>query len=82
MLRSEGLTIVPRALPDHHDFASLPWPAQTRDVVLTEKDAVKLRPERIASGGTHVWVAPLNFDPEVPFAAALKRHFPHPPAKH
>jgi tetraacyldisaccharide 4'-kinase len=59
MLRAAGLSIVPLALPDHFDFAALPWPADTADVVVTEKDAVKLRPERI--GSTRVWVAPLDF---------------------
>ena len=29
--------------------------------------------------GTQVWVVPLDFEPDVAFAAALKRHFPHPP---
>lgn len=81
MLRAHGLAIVPRPLPDHYDFAHLPWREDTGDVVLTEKDAVKLRPERLAGSVVRVWVAPLNFEPEVPFAAALKRQFPHPPAK-
>ena len=33
-------------LPDHFDYATLPWPADAADVVVTEKDAVKLRPAR------------------------------------
>ena len=49
-------------LPDHHDFRALPWPATTGDVVVTEKDAVKLDPaQRI---GSRVWVATLDFEPE------------------
>ena len=59
MLREAGLHIDELALPDHHDFAALPWPAGTAEVVLTEKDAVKLRPEAV--GGTRVWVAALDF---------------------
>lgn len=59
MLRERGLTIIEHALPDHHPFAELAWPAGTTDVVLTEKDAVKIRPER--AGDARVWVAALDF---------------------
>lgn len=59
MLRQAGLDVRELPLPDHHDFATLPWPADTPDVVLTEKDAVKLRPETV--GATRVWVAALDF---------------------
>jgi len=59
MLRADGLTVLPLPLPDHFDFATLPWPAATPDVVITEKDAVKLSPDRI--GTTRVWVVPLDF---------------------
>ena len=82
MLRDQGLQLsLTRPLPDHHAFDTLPWRDDTPDVVITEKDAVKLRPERLAQGGaaTRVWVVPLDLEPDVAFAAALKRHFPHPP---
>ena len=83
MLEGKGLSIVQRLpLPDHFAFDRLPWPAGTADVILTEKDAVKLRPgvaPMVANAGTRIWVAPLDFEPEVAFAAALKRLFPHPP---
>ncbi len=82
MLRDQGLDLAhARALPDHHGFATLPWRSNTPDVVLTEKDAVKLPLERLAQaqGSTRVWVVPLDLEPDVAFAAALKRHFPHPP---
>lgn len=59
MLRAAGLAPDELPLPDHHDYATLPWPADTTDVVLTEKDAVKLHPERV--GTTRVWVAALDF---------------------
>lgn len=59
MLRAEGLDITPLPLPDHHDFALLPWPPGTPDVLVTEKDAVKLDPH--AMGGTCVWVVGLDF---------------------
>ena len=62
MLRDAGLTIGELALADHYDFAILPWPIGTSDVVVTEKDAVKLAPERRI--GARVWVAALDFEPE------------------
>ena len=58
MLRGAGLDIAPMALPDHHDFAALPWPAGA-DVIVTEKDAVKLDPTR--AGCERVRVAALDF---------------------
>jgi len=69
MLRSHGLAIVERPLPDHADFTTLPWPPSSADVVLTEKDAVKLPPSRPL--GTRVWVARLDFVPDPAFDAAL-----------
>ncbi len=82
MLLDKGLTLgATRALPDHEPYAALPWRHDTPDVVLTEKDAVKLPPQRTLGAGspTRIWVVPLDLEPEVAFAAALKRHFPHPP---
>jgi tetraacyldisaccharide 4'-kinase len=76
-LRAYGLAIRELPLPDHHAFETLPWPESTADVVLTEKDAVKLSDARI--GATRVWVAPLDFDFDLGFAAAIKRLFPNPP---
>jgi tetraacyldisaccharide 4'-kinase len=58
MLRDAGLQIEPLPLPDHHDYATLPWPATGCDVLVTEKDAVKLDPAR--SAGRRVWVLPLD----------------------
>lgn len=60
-LRALGLDIAALPLDDHHDHARLPWPADARDVVVTEKDAVKLDPARVAAErpGLHVWVVPL-----------------------
>ncbi len=69
MLREHGLDAIELALPDHHDFAVLPWPTRATDVIVTEKDAIKLVPERRI--GCHVWVAALDFDPEPAFEAAL-----------
>ena len=48
----------------------------TRDVVVTEKDAVKIRPERV--GRTQVWVAPLDFAFDDAVGQALMRWLPPP----
>ncbi|MES2099529.1 MAG: tetraacyldisaccharide 4'-kinase [Pseudomonadota bacterium] len=80
MLRERGLTIAPLPLPDHHDFATLPWPTDARDVVLTEKDAIKLDPSRI--GTTRVWVAPLDFGLDAAFEAALLALLAPPGPRH
>ena len=69
MLRAHGLAFTPLPLPDHHAYSTLPWPADTADVVLTEKDAIKLDPARI--GAARVWVAPLDFALDAAFDAAL-----------
>jgi tetraacyldisaccharide 4'-kinase len=71
MLRAAGLEIRALPLTDHFSFTTLPWPASTTDVVVSEKDAVKLRPERM--GSTRVWVVPLDFVPEAGFGAELAR---------
>jgi tetraacyldisaccharide 4'-kinase len=71
MLRAQGLDVIALPLPDHFDFASLPWPADAADVIVTEKDAVKLPPER--AGAARVWVAALDLVPEPAFEAQLLR---------
>ena len=75
MLRANGLSITELPLPDHHDYAALPWHAGTADVVLTEKDAVKL-PPRTALGATRVWVATLDFQLDAAAEAALLQLLP------
>nr|HET7860588.1 tetraacyldisaccharide 4'-kinase [Caldimonas sp.] len=80
MLRASGLDIVELPLADHADFAVLPWPAGTADVIVTEKDAVKLPPER--SPGARVWVARLDFVPDPTFEAALLALLARPSANH
>ena len=69
MLRGHGLDVVELPLPDHHDFRALPWPVTTGDVVVSEKDAVKLDPKRPV--GSRIWVATLDFEPEAAFDEAL-----------
>jgi tetraacyldisaccharide 4'-kinase len=58
MLEAQGLRISRLPLADHFDFITLPWPADTSDVLVTEKDAVKINCQ--ALGGTRVWVVPLD----------------------
>lgn len=69
MLRGAGLDIVEHPLPDHHDYAQLDWPAGVTDVVVTEKDAVKITPQRAA--GVRVWVAALDFAFDADFERAV-----------
>ncbi|NML15468.1 tetraacyldisaccharide 4'-kinase [Azohydromonas caseinilytica] len=77
MLQAQGLSLTPCPVPDHHDYATLPWPPGSADVVLTEKDAIKLEPGRCA--GTRVWVVALDFALPDDFVAALARLLPSPP---
>ncbi len=60
MLEAEGLVIERLPLADHHRFDPPPWPVGTLEVVVTEKDAVKLDAARC--GATRVWVAGLDFE--------------------
>ncbi len=63
MLEAAGLQITRLPLPDHYPFDTAPWPAGTTDVVVTEKDAIKLRPQnkRGVADDVVVWVVPLDF---------------------
>jgi tetraacyldisaccharide 4'-kinase len=69
MLAAQGLQLDTLALPDHADFVTLPWPSDAGGIVLTEKDAIKLTPERI--GTLPVWVVALDFSLGDGFEAAL-----------
>ncbi|MDR7331940.1 tetraacyldisaccharide 4'-kinase [Roseateles asaccharophilus] len=69
MLTAQGLAFALLPLPDHADFSDLPWPTDAAGVLLTEKDAVKLPPERV--GSTPVWVVTLDFAPGAAFEAAF-----------
>ncbi|MDQ6685694.1 MAG: tetraacyldisaccharide 4'-kinase [Pseudomonadota bacterium] len=82
LLRDAGLAARTEALPDHASFATLPWAGSDEDVIVTEKDAVKLLPGR--SLGARVWVAALDFAPEPAFEAALLKALAgaRPPASH
>lgn len=80
MLRERGLKIEELALPDHFEYATLPWPAQTPDVIVTEKDAVKLA-AMAPPDATRVWVATLDFRFDAATEAALLALLPLPGAK-
>jgi tetraacyldisaccharide 4'-kinase len=71
-----GLDATPWPLPDHFDYATLPWPASARTLVVTEKDAIKLRPERLARErpGLQVWVAPLTLTLPERVTQAVRAH--------
>jgi tetraacyldisaccharide 4'-kinase len=59
-----GLQVQGLPLADHDDHQQLPWPLDTTEVIVTEKDATKLDPKRLAleRPGLQVWVAPLLFE--------------------
>ena len=69
MLRDAGLQPTALPLPDHHTFEQLPWPADTKDVLITEKDAVKL--PREPAGDTRIWVVALDFQLPQDFSTAV-----------
>lgn len=77
MLAGAGLVIRALPLPDHHDYATLPWPADAGDVVVTEKDAVKLAPHAHAAS-PRIWVVPLDLRLPRDFVAALLARLPPP----
>lgn len=71
MLEAEGLQIERLPLRDHHAFRRIPWPAATTDVLVTEKDAIKLHP--LAQGSTRVWVVALDLRLPAAFVAEAQR---------
>jgi tetraacyldisaccharide 4'-kinase len=59
MLHEAGLQFAALPLADHYAFDPLPWPQDTADVLVTEKDAVKLPRDTV--GPTRIWVVALDF---------------------
>jgi tetraacyldisaccharide 4'-kinase len=69
-LRNCGVEVIPHPFPDHHRFtaADLEFGDEV-PVLMTEKDAVKLR----GSGRPNWWVLPVTAEPDAAFAAWLTR---------
>jgi tetraacyldisaccharide 4'-kinase len=76
MLREAGLRFDALPLPDHFPFDSMPWPADVADVLVTEKDAVKLI--HLPVGDTRIWVVTLDFQLPEEFIAALLHNLRSP----
>lgn len=74
LLGQFGLICQTLPLPDHYPYSKLPWPDSEVDVVVTEKDAVKIDPQR--AGNTRVWVAALDFRTSPEFDSALMSLLP------
>ncbi len=77
-----GAPLITLALPDHADFTVWPWTDASlrtatgtpiRQLIVTEKDAVKIDPDRLARDwpGLSVWVLPMSLDPDPTFLDAL-----------
>ena len=68
-LAAAGIAVRGLPLPDHAPLSDLPWPLDAADVIVTEKDAVKLDPARVRAERqrTCVWVATLDFQPDPAF---------------
>jgi tetraacyldisaccharide 4'-kinase len=60
MLEAAGARIVRVPLPDHAAWETVPWPAGTGPVLVTEKDAVKLPATHPDAARIHV--VPLDFE--------------------
>jgi tetraacyldisaccharide 4'-kinase len=83
-LAALGFTTHPVARDDHDPYTALPWPEGIAHVILTEKDAVKIKPERVRQErpGTQVWVAALDFRPDTSFWQAIDSALARLPGPH
>ena len=62
-LRAAGLSPRCQAFPDHHDYAAMELRELVQQPLLvTHKDAVKLRPIAEAQGWRNIWVVPLELE--------------------
>lgn len=68
------------AMADHARYDILPWPATANDLLVTEKDAVKLDARRVANerSATQVWVVPLRYALPDALIAAILTALPKP----
>ncbi len=82
MLRARGLEFEPRPLPDHHDWRQLPSLRDNDQLLVTEKDAVKI--DLAAPIAQRTWVAPLDFvlPPALIDALIALLPAPSPPLPH
>jgi len=81
-LQAQGLQLpIDRQLPmpDHAAYEQLPWPSDVADLLLTEKDAVKLDPARLARQRPHtrVWVVTLQYRLPESLVQSLLTHLSH-----
>jgi tetraacyldisaccharide 4'-kinase len=61
MLAEHGLKFDSLALPDHFSFQHNPFPSDgVERILITEKDAVKCRTDRVLSRDARLWVVPLR----------------------
>lgn len=80
-LRDMGWAFTPLALADHAAFDPLPWPVWVRDLIVTEKDAVKITDAALRDQrpGTRVWVAALKLELPDTLLQELDQRLPSPP---
>jgi tetraacyldisaccharide 4'-kinase len=83
-LATMGFNTRPVACDDHDPYTTLPWPEGIAHVIVTEKDAVKMKPERVSQErpGTQVWVAALDFRPDTGFWQAIDSALARLPRPH
>lgn len=83
-LQALGYNIHPVPCADHDPYDTLPWPDGILDVIVTEKDAVKLPPDRVRRErpATRVWVAALDFRLDTGFWQALDAALARLPRPH
>lgn len=76
MLEAAGIVIERLPCRDHADYAQAPWPRGTREVITTEKDAVKLA--ALPLHDVRVWVVPLDCELPEALVREVLRLAPHP----
>ena len=80
-LEQAGLFIHRLPLPDHARLDTAPWPMDATDVLITEKDAVKLAPEQHQTG-PRLWVVALDFQLPEEAILSLDRMLRHDSTVH
>ena len=79
MLTAAGFQLERMPLPDHAPLLTRPWPSDAALVLVTEKDAVKLKPDPALDA--KIWVVGLDFALPPAVTQALNAHlrtlYPH-----